>query len=351
MSFNIRYGTADDGPDAWSHRKHVLFDVLSQAHADVVGLQEALHFQLEEISQQLSKYAVLGVGREDGKLKGEYGAILYRSDRFSVEENDSFWLSGLPNIPNSMTWGNVCTRICTWARLRDKRTGVSFLLYNTHLDHQGVLSRELGVRLIVSRMKQTMRDQEAVLLTGDFNVDETDAVVHFLVNTRSNLTQPEPPYQKPEVCLMAPYGGYSCGTVHNVMTRMDRQDRTRLVFLDTFRHAHPLAPQCDEKCGGPSPSPSPSCPQPSLPLLTLPAGLKEATYHAFSGRVDGGPIDFILLANQPAASVLDSHIVRFHRDGRYPSDHYPITSTIRLPVPPPPQEGPHAAPSSHHDEL
>ncbi|MFI4854192.1 MAG: endonuclease/exonuclease/phosphatase family protein, partial [Phycisphaerales bacterium JB065] len=78
MSFNIRYGTANDGENRWQNRSHLVGQVLQNHKADVVGLQEALAFQLNEITEACPEYGVIGVGRDDGKTKGEYSAILYR---------------------------------------------------------------------------------------------------------------------------------------------------------------------------------------------------------------------------------------------------------------------------------
>ena len=79
MSFNIRYGTAADGPDAWAERRGLLFDVIREASPDVLGLQEALRGQLDELHAALPGYGEGGVGRDDGRTAGEYAAILFRN--------------------------------------------------------------------------------------------------------------------------------------------------------------------------------------------------------------------------------------------------------------------------------
>jgi endonuclease/exonuclease/phosphatase family metal-dependent hydrolase len=123
MTFNIRYGTANDGANHWKNRKEMVCDVLRKYRSDLVGVQEALRFQLDYIREEVPGYALIGVGREDGKTKGEYSAILYRSKRLEVNESGTFWLSDTPEIPGSITWGNACTRICTWGRFVDRKTG------------------------------------------------------------------------------------------------------------------------------------------------------------------------------------------------------------------------------------
>jgi endonuclease/exonuclease/phosphatase family metal-dependent hydrolase len=139
MSFNIRYGLADDGDDSWPHRKGLVMAVIRENAPDLVGLQEALQFQLDAILKAFPEYASSGKAR-DGNGKGEYSAILYRRDRFEVLDADTFWYSDTPGVP-SAHWGNSHLRICSWARLRDKAGGTAFFFYNTHWDHRSQPSR------------------------------------------------------------------------------------------------------------------------------------------------------------------------------------------------------------------
>ena len=175
MSFNIRYGSANDGPNRWPNRRELVFDVLRNHRPDCVGLQEALDYQIKAICDAVEGYGLIGVGRDDGKSKGEFSAILYRKDRFEVSESGTFWLSDTPEKPASITWGNACTRICTWARLVEKQSGRAFYMFNTHFDHVSQPSREKSAVLIVERIAARKHD-EPFVLTGDFNVGEENPV-------------------------------------------------------------------------------------------------------------------------------------------------------------------------------
>ncbi len=177
MSFNIRYGTASDGENHWNNRKELVREVIRDYLPDVLGLQEALRFQIDEIRKNLPEYDETGVGR-DGGTKGEYSAILYRIDRFDVDESGTFWLSDTPEVP-STNWGNSIRRICTWTRLLDKQSGSAFYFYNTHLDHKSQPSREKSVRLIVEFI-QKRTHQDPFVLTGDFNAGENNAAIKYL---------------------------------------------------------------------------------------------------------------------------------------------------------------------------
>jgi endonuclease/exonuclease/phosphatase family metal-dependent hydrolase len=179
MTFNIRYGTADDGDNNWAARRELLYDVIREQDADVIGLQEALDFQLDAILAAVPGYAVVGVGRNDGARKGEYAAILFRKDRLQVASSGTFWFSDTPEVVASTTWGNRITRICTWARFID-RDGRAFWHFNLHLDHESQPSREKSVELLRRRVDARPFPSEPVVITGDFNVGEKNPALTAL---------------------------------------------------------------------------------------------------------------------------------------------------------------------------
>jgi len=181
MTFNIRYGTAKDGDNQWSARREMLFDLIRERDADLIGLQEALAFQIDEILAAAPAYAALGVGRDDAARDGEYSAILFKKNRFRVAETGTFWFSDTPEVVASKSWGNNITRICTWARLID-RDGFAFYHYNLHLDHQSQPSRERSTQLLRQRIDSRALRSNPVVVTGDFNVGEHNPALATLVS-------------------------------------------------------------------------------------------------------------------------------------------------------------------------
>lgn len=177
MSFNIRYGLADDGPDSWDFRKDLVVEVIGRQDPDLIGLQEALQFQLDAVLAAFPEHAATGRER-DGNGSGEYAAILYRRDRFDLLDGGNFWFSDTPEVP-SMHWGNRYRRICTWARLKDRSTGKAFYFFNTHLDHESQNSREKSVQLLAVRIRERAHP-DPVIVTGDFNAGESNPAIHFL---------------------------------------------------------------------------------------------------------------------------------------------------------------------------
>jgi len=251
MSFNIRYGTASDGDDSWPRRRELLFDVVREFGPDVLGLQEALRPQLDELRAALPGYSEVGVGRDDGLTAGEYAAILFRADRLELLASGTFWLSDTPEVPGSRSWGNNVTRICTWARFLDRAGGRTFAAYNVHLDHESQVSRERSVDLLLWRVRAA-GPQGPVIVTGDFNAGEDNAAVRAMLA-----------------------GG----------------------FADSFRRLHP-------------------------------ADSAASTYHAFRGATAGLKIDFVFVST--GWTVADAAIVRTAREGRYPSDHFPVAARLVL---------------------
>lgn len=169
MSYNIRYGSAEDGTNSWKYRWPATIEMLNDVQPDVFGVQEALDFQLTHVSEMARNYKNVGVGREDGKHDGEHMAIFWNKNTVKMLKWGTFWLSETPEKP-SMGWDAACFRTATWALMKDKKTGKKFYFVNTHLDHVGKEARKLGLKLIVDRIDDINPEKYPMVLTGDFNV-------------------------------------------------------------------------------------------------------------------------------------------------------------------------------------
>jgi len=180
MSFNIRYGTANDGDNSWKFRTDLVIDTIEKYDAEIIGMQEALKFQIQEIIGRLGYYQSVGVGREDGLEEGEFSNILYDSSRVKLVETGTFWLSDTPTVPGSITWGNACTRICTWALFRQQKTDKTFYVFNVHLDHVSQPSREKSIELVLTKVNQL--GDVPCIITGDFNAGENNPGIQYLLN-------------------------------------------------------------------------------------------------------------------------------------------------------------------------
>jgi uncharacterized protein (DUF885 family)/endonuclease/exonuclease/phosphatase family metal-dependent hydrolase len=173
MSFNIRYGTAEDGVNAWPKRKQFLADTISAFDPDLLGTQETLAFQRDELLGLLHRYEAAGVGRDDGREKGEMAALFYKPARFEKMAGGHFWLSPEPETVGSKGWDAALPRIATWVKLADKadKAALPILFLNTHFDHQGPEARRESAALI----RRWLDEHGAgcrLVVTGDFNAGE-----------------------------------------------------------------------------------------------------------------------------------------------------------------------------------
>ena len=268
MTFNIRYGTADDGVNRWENRKEFLAATIKAFDPDLLGTQETLGFQRDYLAEQLPGYDVLGVGRDDGKEKGEMMALYYKRERYEKLAGGHFWLSESPDKPGSKSWDSSLPRMVTWVKLRDRKaanakaagemTAPPILFLNTHFDHRGPQARLKSAELL-RRQIGALAEGCAVIVTGDFNAGEASE-----------------PYR----ALFADVAGQKSPVV------------------DCYRIVHPER-TANEGTG---------------------SGFKATS-------TSGARIDWIACSHE--WKVLKAEIDRTERDGRTPSDHFPVMAVLQ----------------------
>lgn len=189
MTFNIRYGTAEDGDNRWERRCDLVVSTIQDFGPDLLGLQEVLAFQADYLKERLPGYAFHGVGRDDGKQAGEFAPVMFRRDRFEMLDSGHFWLSPTPSKPGSVGWDAALTRMMSWVLLRDRlRASGEVLILNTHFDHRGKQARAESARLIRRHCEDSARDGRSVVLTGDFNATEDDEPYRLLLAPATGAT-------------------------------------------------------------------------------------------------------------------------------------------------------------------
>ena len=203
VTFNIRYNTSNDGENAWPNRIEMVNGLLRFHDADIFGLQEALYDQITDIQNGLPEYEWFGVGRDDGKKRGEFSPLFYRKSKFILIKQGHFWLSDNCEEPG-LGWDAACNRIVTWGKFQSKITGKQFFVFNTHFDHRGNEARKKSAELVIDKINEITANREfPVVLTGDFNLrPENDPIIYiknFLKDSREVSEQP--PY--------GPVGTYS----------------------------------------------------------------------------------------------------------------------------------------------
>lgn len=236
MTFNIRYDNLADQDNQWTYRKEGVVDLIRYYAPTVFGVQEALHSQMMFLDNQLSNYAFIGVGREDGKTKGEYAAIFYDTTALKLLQQNTFWLSYTPDTV-SKGWDAAIERICTVGKFKQKTTEKTFWIFNTHFDHKGKRARRKSVELIVNKMGEAFREENAPLvLMGDLNL---------LPDAKAILKLQEFLQDAQRISSIAAYG--PAGTFNGFDTSILLEYRIDYIFtkdfqVQTYRHIEDRLP-------------------------------------------------------------------------------------------------------------
>lgn len=171
-TYNIRLDVPSDNPNHWDNRKADLASLVLFNQVEILGVQEALHHQMQDLEVLLPNYAWTGQARDDGGQKGEYSAIFYRKDLYSFITGGTFWLSETPDKP-SRGWDAALPRVCTWAILKQINSDRTLMVMNTHFDHVGQQARVESAKLILKKAKELNTENWPLIIMGDFNATAT----------------------------------------------------------------------------------------------------------------------------------------------------------------------------------
>ena len=222
ISYNVRYNNPNDGKDIWENRRSTIVNFIINENPDFLGLQEVNHAQLLFLNSNLSNYSFVGVGRDDGKTKGEYSPIFYNNNLFDLIKSDTFWLSSTPD-KISVGWDASMERICTYAVFKSKTNKKNIWVFNTHFDHIGIEAREKSADLIISVINKLTEPEDYVVLTGDFNLlDDSKPIMNLQSNfndTNKNLEKTDKSY----------------GTFNNFKLNFVSKSRIDYVFEKNFK--------------------------------------------------------------------------------------------------------------------
>ncbi|TLX75374.1 endonuclease/exonuclease/phosphatase family protein [Labilibacter sediminis] len=168
MTYNIKNDSQKEGLDCWNNRKVGMIELLHKYQPNVLGVQEALHNQVEYLDSCLIDYSYVGVGRDDGKQMGEYCAIFYDKTKYEVLKEGTFWLSPTPDTAR-ISWDAACTRICTYVLLKGQTSNEQFWVFNAHFDHVGKKARKQSSKMLLKKIRDSNMEGYPVILMGDLN--------------------------------------------------------------------------------------------------------------------------------------------------------------------------------------
>jgi endonuclease/exonuclease/phosphatase family metal-dependent hydrolase len=180
-TYNLRYDNRGDSGNLWVNRAPVQANLIRFHDFDVVGIQEGLINQLEDLSKTLPQYTRYGIGRDDGKASGEHSAIYFKKDKFKLLNSGDFWLSQTPDKPGKGWDATCCNRICSWVQLQDIASKKKFYFFNVHFDHQGVIARIESAKLMIEKIK-AIAGNNPVVFTGDLNGGRNSDCYKYIAN-------------------------------------------------------------------------------------------------------------------------------------------------------------------------
>jgi endonuclease/exonuclease/phosphatase family metal-dependent hydrolase len=217
MTFNIRLNTADDSLNAWPYRADKVSSQILFHEAHIIGVQEALYGQMQDLDRSLLKYKYIGGGRDDGKEKGEFSAIFYDTTRLQALQTQTFWLSPTPQVPGSKGWDAAITRIVTWAKFRDRKTKKEFYVFNTHFDHIGQVARAESAKLLL-RYSNEIAGAMPYIVTGDFNSSPAQEPIQIVMNAKdpNHLTDSKSVSAQPHYGPAGTFNGFQSKEINDL---------------------------------------------------------------------------------------------------------------------------------------
>lgn len=269
MSFNVLVAYRLNVFKPWRWRRDAAAELIRSSGADLIGLQEPLRRQVDDLADRLGRHEWFGAGRLDGRFRGEFNPIFYRRSRLKLLDGDIFWLSRTPEKP-SRSWGAMRARIATWAKFRDRRTKEELFHFNVHFDHASWRHRTRSAQLLLDRVEQ-IAGQGSVVVTGDLNATMRSRAYRILTGGESGrhraATALGDARELSKEAHLGPLGTYrGAGPPHKTRLRLDYIMVTPGVKV--LRHQAVL--------GSPPPRRFPSDHLPVLAELLLPRHRRRA---------------------------------------------------------------------------
>jgi len=223
MTYNIKYDNKNDTVNNWNDRKTNMVRLIRHYEPSIFGTQEALDHQVKYIDEELPNFSFIGVGRDDGKQKGEYSPIHYDHTKYKVLDSGTFWLSKTPD-KISIGWDAAMERICTYGLFEEFETSSKFYVFNTHFDHRGKKAREKSAKLILKKIKKINSDDFPVAVMGDFNLGPEEKPIQFIKKKlKDGIHTTQKPFYGP------------IGTFNGFNPSMKLKNRIDYIFIKGFK--------------------------------------------------------------------------------------------------------------------
>ena len=220
-TYNLRYANAGDSArgNGWGQRLPAIAGIVQFNDWDIFGTQEVSTTRWRICKAACPGMPMLAwVGMMEKKRVNTLPSGT-KKDKFKLLQSHTFWLSTDTTKPNT-AWDAALPRICTWGRFQDRQTGFVFYFFNLHMDHIGVVARRESAKLVLQKI-QALKGNIPVILTGDFNVDQTSES-YTLINTSGILC---------DAYELSPLKLANNGTFNNFSTVEKTDSRIDHIFL------------------------------------------------------------------------------------------------------------------------
>lgn len=177
MSANIRrrekfinFNKMDMGTHRWWKRAQYYLENIKTVAPDILGAQEVQAGQYEFLTEHLVGYGSVVAYRDKKGARSESCPIFYNEKRFELLDSGTFWLSDTPDQMSKYEESDEY-RITTFVKLKDKSTGITIAIYNTHPDWTSVEARIKQLSVTAERAKASGADK--IVILGDLNSERT----------------------------------------------------------------------------------------------------------------------------------------------------------------------------------
>lgn len=194
-SYNIRYAASADekSGNGWGIRKAQVAKLIKDNQFDIVGTQEGNFKQMTELLELLPEYDYVAYPYAGATSKNHTASIVYKKDKLEAVDHGVFWFSETPE-KQSIGWDATDTRICSWAKMKDKASGQEFYFFTAHFYWRYVTAKQNSGPLMVRMVKEIAKDGLPVICTGDYNsavtTSQIQAIKAFLKDARDVTATP-----------------------------------------------------------------------------------------------------------------------------------------------------------------
>lgn len=169
----------------WANRKKTVIKYFTADNFDIIGTQEALTWQVDDLLGSLPDFDKTGLDLGGGTRDAgaENAALFYRKKKLALVDAGDFWFSETPEVGGSHSWNAGYPRKCTWAKFRINTSGKEFYLFNSHFyvfpeGHEA--KRQCAV--ILKNKIQHIAGRLPVICTGDFNAEPGTETLSLLLD-------------------------------------------------------------------------------------------------------------------------------------------------------------------------